>query len=120
LGVVAGAVYVYNSEQVPVSGRRRFNVIPPDWEREMGLSAYASLMKQEEGNILPSYDASVIRVKRVLSRLVAGLENLERADEKMTGEHEEMVVQGGEGGSLDDWEVNVIQSKEINAFVLPG
>jgi hypothetical protein len=115
---------------VPVSGRRRFNVVPVEYERRMGQAEYDSLMKQVEKDLLPQRHPSVLKVKRVLSRLVSGLDDLRRMDDdklravgrSMMGSEAEgdMVVKPHSEGELDDWEVNVIESKEINAFVLPG
>jgi hypothetical protein len=129
-GVLVAGFYVYNSERVPVSGRRRFNVVPVEYERRMGQAEYDSLMKQVQKDLLPQRHPSVLRVKRVLSRLVSGLDDLRRMDDEklravgrsMMGSEAEgdMVVKPHSEGELDDWEVNVIESKEINAFVLPG
>lgn len=95
--VFIGGVYTLNLEKVPVSGRRRFNIIKPEWELWLSSST-AEQVKQEFGNrILPPQDPRTRMVQRVLDRLIpqSGLEG-------------------------QDWEVTVIDYDEPNAFVIPG
>lgn len=93
--------YVVNLEEVPVSGRRRFNIISPSLEVWLAESALKETMETYRGLLLPDYDSRVRRVKTVLQRLLpyargVGLEGV-------------------------DWEVHVIDDpEEQNAFVLPG
>ncbi|CBX97487.1 hypothetical protein LEMA_P106180.1 [Plenodomus lingam JN3] len=93
-------VYVYNLEEVPVSGRRRFNMISPMMEEMLGKSTVEQVRQQYRGRILPDSDPRVRLVKRVLARLLPYAE--------------------GEGLKNLDWEVAVIDSPEQNAFVAPG
>lgn len=96
----AGGVYVFNLETVPVSGRRRFNIISPSLEEMMGKASVDQVREEYRGRILPEYDPRVQRVRRVLQRLLPYAE--------------------GEGLRDLDWEVTVIDSPEENAFVAPG
>jgi hypothetical protein len=96
----AGGVYVYNLEEVPVSGRRRFNIIPPQLEESLGKATVDQVKEQYQGLFLPDYDKRVQQVKKVLERLLPFAE--------------------GEGLKGMDWEVHVIDSPEQNAFVAPG
>lgn len=95
-GVVAGVV-VYNSEEVPISGRRRFNIISPEYEASQGESVYKETMQQYASQILPPHHPKHRMVQRILDRLIphSGLEG-------------------------EQWEVHVIDSPEKNAFVIPG
>jgi hypothetical protein len=95
-----GGVYLYNLEEVPVSGRRRFNIIPPSLEASLGRASVDEVKEQYQGQILPDRDPRVQQVKRVLDRLLPFAE--------------------GEGLKGLDWEVHVIESPEQNAFVAPG
>lgn len=99
-GVAAagGGVVLYNTDEVPVSGRRRFNMIPPSFEAQLGVQQYQQVLEQYRGRILSDSDPRTRQVRRVLERLIpnSGLP----ADYK--------------------WEVNVIESEETNAFVIPG
>ena len=98
LGLGGGAFYYYNLEEVPISGRRRFNCISPAREAEMTGSQYQMIMQQYGRDILPPDHPHSKMVNRVLRRLVpaAGLEE-------------------------EKWEVKVINDPDQqNAFVLPG
>jgi predicted Zn-dependent protease len=85
---------------VPVSGRRRFNIIPPSFEEALGKSSVEQAREEYKGRILPENDGRVQQVKRVLERLLPFAE--------------------GEGLKDLKWEVTVIDSPEQNAFVAPG
>lgn len=100
LSAGAGTIYLYNLEEVPVSGRRRFNIIPPQLEEAIGRSSVDQVREQYAGRILPDNDVRVRKIKKVLQRLLPYAE--------------------GEGLQGLDWEVTVIESPEQNAFVAPG
>ncbi|KAI5821043.1 peptidase family M48-domain-containing protein [Pyronema omphalodes] len=96
----AGAVtfYVYNLETVPVSGRRRFNVVGVESEMQLSQQMYEETIRQFQDRILPANHPTTRRVRKVLERLIpsSGLQDL-------------------------DWEVHVIADNSIkNAFVIPG
>lgn len=87
---------VSNIEQVPESGRWRFNCVSEDFERRNGDATYRMVMGQYRRQFIRSSDQRCRMVGRVLQRLV-------------------------EGGNLKgDWEYHVIQGEEKNAFVVPG
>jgi Zn-dependent protease with chaperone function len=100
LSAGTGGIYLYNLEEVPVSGRRRFNIISPGMEEALGRSSVEQVRQEYKGRILPDSDARVRRVKQVLERLLPYAE--------------------GEGLKDLQWEVTVIESPEQNAFVAPG
>lgn len=95
-----GVLYVYNLEEVPVSGRRRFNIITPNMEVALGRSTVDQIKQEYAGQFLPDHDPRVEQVKRVLARLLPYVQ--------------------GEGMQGLEWEVHVIDSPEQNAFVVPG
>jgi hypothetical protein len=98
--VGTGGFYVYNLEEVPVSGRRRFNIISPGMEESMGKATVDQVKEQYRGQFLSDNDPRVLQVKKVLERLLPFAE--------------------GEGLRGMNWEVHVIDSPEQNAFVAPG
>ncbi|KAL0259785.1 metalloendopeptidase [Diplodia seriata] len=63
----------------------------------MSKEMYAQVLQEYHGQILPAWDRRVQMVQRVLDRLIpaSGLDN-------------------------EQWEVHVIDSPEMNAFVIPG
>ncbi|KAI9864025.1 MAG: hypothetical protein M1813_003341 [Trichoglossum hirsutum] len=97
---VGCGVYFYAShlEEVPVSGRKRFNVVSPEVEEELAKQMHQQALHQFGDKVLPVYHPDSRLVQRVLNRLIpaSGL-----TDEK--------------------WEIHVINDpKQINAFVVPG
>jgi predicted Zn-dependent protease len=88
---------VYNLETVPVSGRRRFNIFGPEYEKQMAQGEVNTILQQFGAKVLSDYDPRTKQVKRVISRLipVCGLHDL-------------------------DWEVYVVESDMVNAMVVPG
>jgi len=97
LGGVIGGFYIYNLETVPVSGRRRFNIISPKTEEELGEQQYQQVLAQYREKLVSDWDPRLRMVRRVMDRLipVSGL-------------------------PYQEWEIHVIESEEKNAFVLPG
>lgn len=96
-GLAIGSVYVYNLEDVPVSGRRRFNFIRPEWEKSFGEEMYNQAIQENRGKILSEWDPRTRMVQRVLDRLIPS-----------------------SGIDGEQWEVHVVKDEEPNAFVIPG
>lgn len=98
LGLAGGGFYVYNLENVPVSGRWRFNVISPQAEEQMGQGQLQQILREYQGRVVPEWDKRAVQVRRVLDRLVPA------------------------SGLLADkqWSVHVIEDEQKNAFVIPG
>ena len=97
-GVGVGIFYVSNLEEVPVSGRRRFNFISPKFEEWISAGSFEQVTKEYRGSILPPDHPYSVKVNNVLRRLIpaSGLEHL-------------------------NWEVRVIDDPEQqNAFVMSG
>jgi metalloendopeptidase OMA1, mitochondrial len=112
VGAVSGAgglFYYSNLERVPMSGRLRFNMLSPEYERKMGYSTFHSIVEEFQGHILPGFAPEAQRVHRVLARLVEGLGKLGGDLAPAIGDTE-----------IENWEVYVVDSKEANAFVVPG
>jgi metalloendopeptidase OMA1, mitochondrial len=97
IGGVALGFYVYNLEEVPVSGRRRFNVVSPETEQQLGMAMYEQTKREFGRQIMSPHSREHRQVQRVLDRLVphSGLEN-------------------------EKWEIHVIDDDMKNAFVIPG
>ncbi|KAI9815433.1 MAG: hypothetical protein M1827_002566 [Pycnora praestabilis] len=98
VGLATGTVYVYNLEQVPVSGRRRFNIVSKETEEQMAKQLYQQTLQQFGNKVLPARDPRSRMVQRVLNRLIPA---------------------SGLGDA--NWEIHVVDDKDtINAFVIPG
>lgn len=89
--------YFTHQEEVPVSGRTRFNCYSDKTVEEHGEVMYKHVMTEYGGRILPKSDRRSRMVDRVMSRLIAvsGLENV-------------------------NWEVHVIQSNGKNTSLTTG
>ncbi|KAL3464997.1 peptidase family M48-domain-containing protein [Aspergillus heterothallicus] len=98
IGGVIGGFYVYNTETVEMTGRRRFNCVSHQQELKMGEESYHEVLQQSRGRILPESHPITIGVNRVLQRLIP-----------------QAPIHGA------DWKVHVIHDDNMkNAFVLPG
>ncbi|KAI5462457.1 peptidase family M48-domain-containing protein [Mariannaea sp. PMI_226] len=103
VGTVLAAVgfYLYNSQTVPVTGRRRFNFLSDAMVARAHSKAAGQIIeqvKQQGGHFLSDWDPRTMIVKRVMKRLipVSGMTDL-------------------------NWEIFVISdNRTANAFVLPG
>lgn len=96
----AGGIYLCNLEQVPVTGRWRFNIVPSSIEQALGAAAVEQIHSECADYFLPEADSRVQRVKKVLARLLPYAE--------------------GEWVKDLNWEVTVIECPDDMAFVCPG
>ena len=92
---------MYNLEEVPITGRRRFNCLSPETEKKvLGDAGYEDLLREFRGKILPENHPDTRMVKKVVERLLPAVGNL---------------------GTDTEWAVHVIDApNEKNAFVVPG
>jgi metalloendopeptidase OMA1, mitochondrial len=104
--VVGGSalVWVYNQEAVPVTGRRRFNMISLSMEKRFSERFKSQILAQLDEPILPSDHPYTKLVVNVVERLLPSVYHLA----------------GAGAGSGDAWRVHVIDSEDMNAFVIPG
>ncbi|KAI7900266.1 peptidase family M48-domain-containing protein [Cokeromyces recurvatus] len=95
--VIYGGYYVTHLERVPISGRIRFMNVSPKLEEAMAIQAYNEVMHEFRNRILPANHPYTRFVRRIAQRIiqVSGMEDMK-------------------------WEVHVVNSREKNAFVLPG
>lgn len=99
-GAGGSGFYVYNLEQVPITGRRRFNILSPERERELvSDGAYQETLQQYRGKVLPRDHPYTQLVARIVTRLLPAVQGLDQGD----------------------WQVHVIDDdSQPNAFVMPG
>jgi predicted Zn-dependent protease len=92
-------------------GHRRQSLALEPWqELQLGEKAYREVLEEERGNVLPPNDPAVRRVRAVGERIVeaAHIEPLERE------------INLHVDWRYYKWEFNVIRSRQVNAFCLPG
>jgi metalloendopeptidase OMA1, mitochondrial len=98
IGGGGGIFYVSNLEQVPLTGRRRFNIIGPELEKQVSNAGYEGILQQYRGKILPPNHPYTEMAARVVERLLPA-----------------------SGLADEEWRVHVIDDpRDINAFVIPG
>lgn len=94
--IVFAAVLLEGCTTVPVTGRRELNLVSADQEVQLGLSSFDQLKKDTPISKDPAANAQVQRVGRQISQVAT--KDLPNAQ----------------------WEFVVFESKEANAFCLPG
>ena len=95
---------VISCQTVPITGRRQLNIVPDSEMNAMALQAYSKFIA--ENKTLSNDQASM--VKRVGARVQQGLERLLRERNQLAA------IQGF------NWEYNLVDSKEANAWCMPG
>jgi metalloendopeptidase OMA1, mitochondrial len=96
-----GAYYYFSHrETVPVTGRKQLVDISREQEAQLGYQSYQEILATEQ--VVTSGDG-VTMVRRVASRLIAAMQKK---------------YPGADPGF--EWEANLIQSDQANAFALPG
>lgn len=96
LGLVSVLLLLSGCSTVPETGRRQLLLISADQEAQMGLATFAQMKKEEPISANPMFND---RVTRIGTRIAASV-----------------------GRALPNakWEFVVFESKELNAFALPG
>jgi predicted Zn-dependent protease len=91
-------------------GRTQQLILTPAEEYSLGKQAYQKVLRENANHLLPQSDPNVRRVRTIASKIVqaAGIRPLQREIN--------LKVQGYKF----EWDVNVIEDKQINALCLPG
>lgn len=90
---------------VPLTGRKQFSIIPADQILALGMDSYNQILKENKLSSNAQYVNSVKTVGRKISGAV---------ERYFASKNQSEILKGYA------WEYNVLQSKEINAFCLPG
>lgn len=112
--VYGGCYYFGNRAVDPYTGEKVLidKTLDAEGEKALGLQAYQQIMAQERP-VDP--DAQVARqIRAIAQRLIAKVDVVETA---LTTEHGQPP---NHFSRTFDWEVNVLQSDQANAFCLPG
>lgn len=116
LGFAGYAAFYWFSNRVvdPYTGEKVLidNAISVDEEKALGLQAYQEILSQERP-VAP--DSAIARdVRQIAQRLIAKVPEVEAAIAQERG------TQPSGNWKSFDWDVNVIESEQANAFCLPG
>lgn len=99
-------ILITSCSKVPITGRRQFNVVPDNMITEMSLSSYNQFLT--EHNTLPSSNDQVKTLRRVGQRISNAVEDYFRNNGMAEA------VKGYQ------WEFNLVDSPEVNAWAMPG
>lgn len=105
-GIAAAILLNYGCSTVPLSGRSRISFVDENEMQTAAAQSYSTLLKSPETKVLNNADA--VRVKNIGQKIATAVTNYMNAN----GYGEQ--IQGFK------WEFNLIDSKEINAWCMPG
>jgi len=103
---VVTAITLYACSTVPLTGRKQFLAVSDDQVNQSAAQSYRQLLSDPKTTVINnSTDAA--RVKRVGNQLAAAIQRY--------------LSQNGYGDQYNfQWEFNLIQSNEVNAWCMPG
>jgi predicted Zn-dependent protease len=106
LGAAVTMLTVYSCSTVPLSGRNRLSFIDEGEMQTAAAQSYNALLKDPGTKVLNNADAA--RVKRIGQKIATAVTRYMNAN--------------GYGDQIQGfkWEFNLIDSKEINAWCMPG
>ena len=103
---IALSAVLFSCTTVPLTGRKQFNAVSDSEVNQSAAQSYTQLLSDPKTTVVRG-GADAARVKLVGQRLSASIEKYLRAN--------------GYGDEYNfNWEFNLIQSKEINAWCMPG
>ena len=103
--IIVAALILQYCATVPVTGRRQLNIIPGSTMLSMSLQQYDEFLKSNE---LSKNQQQTQMVKRVGARIQKAVEQY-FAENNMASDLKNY-----------DWEFNLVESKEANAWCMPG
>ena len=108
VGVTTIGLAFSSCSTVPLTGRSRLNLVSNDQVLPMAFQAYDQFLTENKGAVLSASNAQASRVKMVGNKLIASVKSY--------------MNNNNYGDLIKDykWEVNVVQSKELNAWCMPG
>jgi len=95
---------VISCQKVPLTGRSQLNLIPDSQLNAMALQAYTQFLNENR----PVNNDQAAMVKRIGSRVQTALEQILRE------QNQSSAIQGFK------WEYNLVESKDVNAWCMPG
>lgn len=103
--LITSAFFLVSCSTVPLTGRKQLNLIPTSQMLSMSFSQYDEFLKANKISTNQSQTALVKNVGQKISVAV-----------------EKFLKQKGYGNEVKDykWEFNLIESKEVNAWCMPG
>lgn len=123
IGLIGLAIYYFANQEVnPYSGKSEFNTISIDQASQLGAQSYVQMLQQEGRNVICGGGASSCDIagRQVYDTVNEIGERLRVAAIEMEADYVEAGYTFQPVAQEFDWTFNVIQSKQPNAFCLPG
>ncbi|HKG07532.1 MAG TPA: M48 family metallopeptidase [Pedobacter sp.] len=108
IGITVIGLAFSSCSTVPLTGRSRLNLVSDDQVLPMAFQAYGEFLTENKSAVLPASNAQAQRVKTIGNRLIAAVKSY------MNNNNYGDLIQNYK------WEVNVVESKELNAWCMPG
>ncbi|RZK77545.1 MAG: M48 family peptidase, partial [Pedobacter sp.] len=108
IGVTFIGLAISSCSTVPLTGRSRLNLVSDAQVLPMAFQAYGEFLTENKSAVLSSSNAQAQRVKNVGNRIISSVKSYMNSN--------------GFAEQIKDyqWEVNVVQNKELNAWCMPG
>lgn len=108
VGITSIGLALSSCSTVPLTGRSRLNLVSNDQVLPMAFQAYNEFLTENKNAVLSASNAEAQRVKNVGNKLITSVKSY--------------MNNNNYGDMIKDykWEVNVVQSKELNAWCMPG
>ena len=99
-------IFLFSCTKVPVSGRRQMNLLPESMLINMGSSSYRQILQQTPPSNAANVNTVMVKIMgQKMSMAVAKYLKSKKQSSRIEG---------------FKWEFNLVKSKEVNAFCLPG
>lgn len=93
---------------VPLTGRSRLNLVSDDQVLPMAFQAYNTFLTENKTAVLPASNAQASKVKVIGNKLITAVKAY------MNNNNYANLIKDYK------WEVNLVESKELNAWCMPG
>ncbi|MES2456692.1 MAG: M48 family metallopeptidase [Bacteroidota bacterium] len=108
VGIASVSLALSSCSTVPLTGRSRLNLVSDEQVLPMAFQAYGEFLTENKKAVLPTSNAQAQRVKTIGNKLIAAVQNYMNSNNF------------GDQIANYKWEVNVVESKELNAWCMPG
>src|SRR5690606_28846058 len=107
-GVATALLAISSCSTVPLTGRSRFSLVDESQLQQQAAIGYAQLLSDPQTKVVSASSTNAQMVKRVGQRIASAVT--------------QYMNQNGYGDQIANykWEYNLIDSKEINAWCMPG
>ena len=103
---LSGATAILSCHRNPITGRKQLSLVPESQVQAMALTEYKNFLNTNK--VEPATNSNTEMVKRVGTRIAAAITKYYQAQ--------------GLANALEgyNWEFNLVESKEVNAWCMPG